>query len=110
MAAPSISSYASDLIEFDDNEEQDVFLWRAPAAGPPGTNAAIAALTMLDGRPTLDVRGSPGTLYLLQRTTSLTPPVSWTPLGTTNAPVDGRFEFIDLLSPVGSSFYRVARP
>ena len=108
--AVAFGSYASDLIEFDDNEEQDVFLWRAPAAGPPGTNAAIAALRMVGGRPVLDVRGSPGTLYLLQRTTSLTPPVLWTPLGTTNAPVDGRFEFIDLLSPVGSSFYRVARP
>jgi len=71
----------------------------------------IAALRMVEGRPVLDVRGGPGTLYLLQRTTSLTPPIQWTPLVTVEAPGDGRFEFTDPVPPgAGPAFYRVVRP
>jgi hypothetical protein len=107
----AFESYSSNLAPNDNNNyDDDVFVWRAPAAGPAGTNATIAALRMTGGRPALVVNGSPGTLYLLQRTASLTPPISWTPVGTTNAPASGQFEFIDPAPSSGSAFYRVARP
>ena len=109
-SAVAFESQASTLLASDDNDASDVFLWRAPAAGPVGTNAAIASLQMAGGKPTLSVSGSPGTLYLLQRATSLTPPISWIPFGTTNAPPSGQFEFIDPAPWPGSAFYRVARP
>jgi hypothetical protein len=54
--------------------------------------------------------GIPGYAYEVQRTTDLTPPISWTTLWTTNCPPLGLFDYIDLTPPLGQAYYRTAQP
>lgn len=106
----AFTSWSTNLTEVDTSDRPDIYVWRAPAPAQAGINATIASLKMVDGQPVLDVRGSPGTLYLLQRALSLRPPTLWMPLGTTNAPANGQFDWIDTTAPVGPAFYRVVHP
>ena len=61
------------------------------------------------GVPTMTFAGIPSYSYNVQRTTDLTPPVSWTTLHTTNAPPLGLFDFVDGNPPVGQAYYRAAQ-
>jgi hypothetical protein len=48
-----------------------------------------------DGSAHLSFTGTPGYVYLVQAASNLTPPVTWTTLGTTAADSNGLFTFMD---------------
>jgi hypothetical protein len=50
--------------------------------------------------------GSPGSLYVLQMATNLTPPVNWQALVTNAADAGGQWSFIDTNTANPSQFYR----
>ena len=75
-----------------------------------GTRGIANLRGITGGETSLSVNGSPGTLYVIERTTNLENPSSWLPIGTTNAPANGHFEFVDSAPPNGGAFYRVAQP
>lgn len=61
-----------------------------------------------EGVATVSFAGIPGYTYDIQRTTDLTPPVTWTTLQTTNAPANGLFEYSETALP--TAFYRLVVP
>jgi uncharacterized repeat protein (TIGR03803 family) len=75
--------------------------------GPP--LEGILDIQIINGDPNLTCAGLPGNSYSIERAPNLTPPISWLPLLTTNAPVDGDFQFIDQNSPANGAFYRLTR-
>jgi autotransporter-associated beta strand protein len=77
---------------------------------PQGTNANAVAISPTNGVVGLRFAGIPGYAYEVQRTTDLTPPISWTTLWTTNCPPLGLFDYIDLTPPLGQAYYRTAQP
>jgi autotransporter-associated beta strand protein len=77
---------------------------------PQGTNANAVAISPTNGVVGLRFAGIPGYAYEVQRTTDLTPPVTWTTLWTTNCPPLGLFDYIDLTPPLGQAYYRTAQP
>ena len=105
----TFDSLAPDLVSNDGNGEGDVFVWQAASAGAPDINAVISLRRIAGGALTVAVAGRPGGAYRLQRTTSLATSGLWSSLVTTNAPADGRFEFLDPAPPPSSAFYRVLR-
>jgi sugar lactone lactonase YvrE len=93
-------------------------------SGPRGSmTSAVATLTVRirpaiahilpnpDGSITLNCTGTPTSTNRLWFTTTLEPPVAWSPLATTVAGNDGTWQFTDTNAP-GSSvrFYRVSMP
>jgi hypothetical protein len=76
-------------------------------SAPPGGIAR--EISVKDGIVTLTFYGTPGQQYGVQRTASLTPPITWTTL-TTGEPLspeeDGVFTFTDPAPPDGTAYYR----
>jgi hypothetical protein len=76
------------------------------ASAPGGLAKTI---TVSEGTATIKFFGIPGFQYDVQRTTSLTEPVTWTTL-TTGSPLspdtDGSFSFTDNIAPSGTAYYR----
>jgi hypothetical protein len=53
----------------------------------------------------------PGSNYVLQMTTNLSPPVNWQPLFTNSAGINGSGTFTDTNTPASQArFYRLALP
>jgi Tol biopolymer transport system component len=101
-------STASNLVASDANGSVfDIFLWREMSSS---AQLSISFTTTAGGAASLSVKGEPGTLYVIERTINLATPSSWAPIGTTNAPASGYFEFVDPALPNGGAFYRVAQP
>jgi hypothetical protein len=75
---------------------------------PSSTNQNVVSFTVVDGKPTMVFAGIPGYEYDVERTPSLTEPIVWTPIHTTNAPAGGLFEFTDQ-NPLPQGFYRTAQ-
>ena len=65
-------------------------------------------VTVSGGTATIKFFGIPGFQYDVQRTTSLTEPVTWTTLTTTalTPGADGSFSFTDTSAPNGTAYYR----
>ena len=78
------------------------------AEAPQGRNANAVAFST-PGIPTMTFAGLPGHSYDVQRTTNLTPPVTWTTLHTTNAPPLGLFNFVDGNPPTSLAYYRTVQ-
>jgi len=75
------------------------------AAVNPGQTSNITATNVVGGSITLAGAGIPNRTNSVERTTSLTPPITWTPIGTvTNGP-NGLWQFTDP-SPTSPAFYR----
>ena len=88
----------------------------------------VAYLYALDSRPTglpsptltvnlgsgtnlnLSLTGLPGTNYVLQAATNLTPPIQWQPLITNTADTNGLWQFADTNLNSSQKFYRVTTP
>jgi hypothetical protein len=68
----------------------------------------IVSLTKVGSTATIRFAGIPGFTYHMERTTSLTAPVSWTDLGTIVVPANGIADYVDSAAPAGSAFYRTA--
>jgi len=79
-----------------------------PDAGNPSPN--IVSITVHgDGTVTIVFAGIPGFSYLIQATTSLSLPISWTTLATLTAGADGLIIFTDLNAPrYPVRYYRTA--
>ncbi|WP_425500499.1 beta strand repeat-containing protein [Pedosphaera parvula] len=77
-----------------------------------GPSVNITGLTKLaDGNQEIDFAGIPGRSYLIQSTSDLTPPITWTILGTNSAGTNGLFNYIDLDATNHSArYYRTAKP
>lgn len=104
----AFASTASNLIASDANGSIfDIFLWREMSSV---AQLSISFTTIAGGAASLSVSGEPGTLYVVERTATFAAPISWTPIGMTNAPADGYFQFVDPTPPAGGAFYRVAQP
>ena len=76
------------------------------------TGCIAQTITVSGSKATLKFLGTPGLLYDVQRTISLSPPVNWV-IVTTNrlsAGTDGSFSFVDASAPNGTAYYRGAQP
>lgn len=62
------------------------------------------------GQPVISFTGVEGTSYGIQRSTELTPSVSWSVVGTVVAGPGGAVSFTDSAPPVGRAFYRAQIP
>ena len=58
----------------------------------------------------LNLTGSPGSNYVLQTATNLTPPVQWLPVLTNTAGTNGVWQFTDTNLNSAQKFYRVTTP
>ena len=70
----------------------------------------ITGLSLSGGVFHVRFAGIPGFTYHIERTGSLSSPVTWTDIGSVVAPEDGQVEFDDTNPPSGSAFYRTASP
>jgi autotransporter-associated beta strand protein len=105
------------VLYYNTNAVADQFTYTV-ADGFGGTNSATVTLTIdstplfgqsqiasaSGGTATLNFAGIPGYSYSISRSTDL---LTWTTIGTTNAPAGGGFEFIDTSAPSPSAFYRL---
>lgn len=73
------------------------------------SSGSAQAVTVNEGTATVKFAGIPGFSYEVQRATSLTEPVNWTTLWTTNAPAAGVFEFVDQDAPSPQAYYRLVQ-
>ncbi|MBK9138252.1 MAG: hypothetical protein IPM17_05730 [Verrucomicrobia bacterium] len=75
-----------------------------------GPGAGLArTITVSKATPTIVFQGTPGSPYDVQRTISLSPPVTWatlTPTGPLMPGADGLFSFTDTNAPPGTAYYR----
>jgi len=106
------------ILYYNTNAVADQFTYTV-SDGFGGTNSATVTLTVAntplfgqsqvastsDGTATLKFAGIPGYSYSVLRTTNLTS--SWTAIWTTNAPVSGAFQYIDLSAPLPSAYYQL---
>jgi len=90
----------------------------ATAGGIPANRIAKArigsaaeSITASSSSATIQFSGVVGYAYHVQRTTSLTPPVTWTTLTTTPLlpASDGSLTFIDTNAPPGTAYYRLVQ-
>jgi len=64
-----------------------------------------------NGALQMNFTGIPGYTYLIQGATNLTPPITWTTLGTNAADINGLFNFTDLgATNCKARYYRTAIP
>ncbi|HXJ73176.1 MAG TPA: hypothetical protein VNM37_09985 [Candidatus Dormibacteraeota bacterium] len=63
------------------------------------------AVVNVGGSITLSGSGVPNRTNVVQRATTLTPPIPWTPIGTNQIDGTGHWQFTDP-SPINPSFYR----
>ena len=126
LAAVSTTTNAATLLVsggwvmyYNTNAVADEFTY-AVSDGFGGTNSATVTLTVdstplfgqttipavdtTGGTATLNFAGIPGYSYSVLRSTNLT---AWASIWTTNAPVSGAFEYIDLIAPQPSAYYRL---
>jgi autotransporter-associated beta strand protein len=82
-----------------------------PASNGPSVNITGIS-TNGNGTVTIGFAGIPGFSYLIQATTSLSPPpITWTTLSTNTAGADGLFQYTDLnATNYSSRYYRTATP
>ncbi len=82
----------------------------APDSNEPSVN--LTGLTTLpNGSAQIGFAGIPGRSYLIQATTNLVPPITWTTLSTNVAGTNGLFQYIDLdATNFNARFYRTAQP
>ncbi|HTH46130.1 MAG TPA: choice-of-anchor D domain-containing protein, partial [Candidatus Limnocylindria bacterium] len=73
--------------------------------GPVGTGAATLSVTAVDADVELKFAGIPGTAYLIQRSETLTSPVTWTTLTNLTANAGGQVIYTDP-SPPSPSYWR----
>jgi len=73
--------------------------------------SAAESITASGSSATIQFSGVVGCEYHVQRTDSLTPPMTWTTL--TASPLsladDGSFSFIDTNAPPGTAYYRLVQ-
>ena len=73
--------------------------------------SAAESITASGSSATIQFSGVVGYEYRVQRTDSLTPPMTWTTL--TASPLspadDGSFSFIDTNAPPGTAYYRLVQ-
>jgi len=94
------------LVTLNSNNGIMVFDFAA-VVGATLSNASIGG----DGKFSFTVTGDPGTVYTIQSTTSLTPPVSWTTLPTVTIGAGGTATFTDATpTGPGARFYRAVNP
>ena len=78
-----------------------------PPNSIPVTISGTALLA--NGTVQMNFTGVPGYNYVIEGTTSLSPPISWTSLGTNTADINGVFNFIDLgATNFNGRYYRSA--
>jgi hypothetical protein len=68
----------------------------------------ILSLTKVGSTATIRFAGIPGFTYHIERTPSVTAPVTWTDVGSIVVPANGTAEYQDWAAPAGSAFYRTA--
>jgi autotransporter-associated beta strand protein len=65
----------------------------------------INSFTATGGTAAMTFAGIPGYAYDVQRSTDL---VNWSTILTTNAPANGRFQFVDASAPQPAAYYRLS--
>ena len=105
------------VMYYNTNAVTDQFTYTV-SDGFGGTNSAIVTINVdstplfgqstlagtTGGTATLNFAGIPTYGYSVLRSTNLT---DWAAIWTTNAPADGLFQYIDLVAPQPSAYYRV---
>jgi uncharacterized delta-60 repeat protein len=75
-----------------------------------GIEPSLAVTSASSQSLNLNVLGIPGTSYVLQTATNLTPPINWQPVLTNQTDTNGLWQFSDANLDTPQKFYRVATP
>jgi uncharacterized repeat protein (TIGR03803 family) len=67
----------------------------------------ITSIEILNQVPTVTGVGQPGTNFVLEYSATLGPLATWSTLGSTNAPANGQFSFLDSPASAEQRFYRL---